>query len=259
MRALALALALLLSASASATELPPPGPLPPTPAELARDRDASIDRGIFNAHAETLGADSWAINSYELFLLGVSYGFTDDIQASITTLLPVVKDLPILFDLKGKFVVYRDATTVMAAQARLLYISHPDEDDAIGTFAGAFLIDHYLDDRGRFAIHGGLQVGGLFGSFSDGGFDVADGAGITFELGVSLGLSDLVKLHLEGWLPAVTTSAKFEFAKFGFVNYGIRFHGESVAADLGFIYPAGDVDAGPIVMGWPFVSFSARL
>ena len=43
------------------------------------------------------------------------------------------------------------------------------------------------------------------------------------------------------------------------INYGLRFHGESIAADVGFIKPlSSDGDSGGLLMGLPFVNVSYR-
>jgi hypothetical protein len=43
------------------------------------------------------------------------------------------------------------------------------------------------------------------------------------------------------------------------INYGLRFHGESIAADVGFIKPlSSDGDGGGLLMGLPFVNVSYR-
>ena len=80
----------LVSPHASAEE---GGQATGSPTALARGRDASIDRGFLTAHAETIGEGQWAFNAYELIFIGLTYGFTDDIQASISTLLPIVEDI----------------------------------------------------------------------------------------------------------------------------------------------------------------------
>ena len=230
------------------------------PDEGARARDASIDRGLLTSHAETLGEGLWSINSYELFMLGVTYGITDDVQVNVTTSLPVVEDMPLWLILSGKAVLYRDPMTVVAARAHFMYMTSlsDSDDDAIGVFGAALLVDRYLDGRGRFAVHAGLGVHGAFGVGFDGaGVSVGHGAAFTLEGGFSLGLSRNVKLLVELQVPAASNGHDFEFAPFSLLNYGVRFHGGELAADLGFARPLG-TDDDPFVLGFPFVAFSAR-
>ncbi|TNF25777.1 MAG: hypothetical protein EP329_22490 [Deltaproteobacteria bacterium] len=253
-----LALALLFAAPPALADVPPPAS-GPSAAERARDRDASVDRGFLMAHAETLGEGRWSINSYELFLLGVTYGFSDDFQASFTTSLPIVEDMPLLLSFAGKWAFFRSPTTVMAARAMIAWVTDTGGgDDTIGAFTGAVFVDHYLDADGLFALHGGLTVGGAFGAgFSTGGVQVVDGAILAVELGVTLGLGDSAKIYIEGQLPGFTDGEDLAFAKVVFVNYGVRFTGRTISGDVGFMRPVGDVDD-PFVLGWPFVALSAR-
>jgi hypothetical protein len=86
---------------------------------VARHRDASIDRGFTTGHAETIGKGKWAFNSYELFLAGLTYGLTDDLQLSFTTLLPITSDVPLLIGLSPKLVVHRSDRVVAAIRGNV--------------------------------------------------------------------------------------------------------------------------------------------
>jgi len=260
-RSLVLALALLVAVPAAHADVPPPVAAPATtPADLARDRDASIDRGFLMTHAETIGEGYFSINSYELFLLGVTYGVSDDFQLSFTTSLPVVEDMPLLLSLAGKWAFYRTPTTVLAARVLVAWESIlGDSDEGIGVVTGSFFFDNYLDADGRFALHGGISIGGAFGTgFDSGGIQFADGALIGIELGFTLGLADSFKLYVEGQIPAASVNGNFEFAPFGLVNYGVRFHGHTISGDIGFIRPVGEDIDDPFILGLPFVALSAR-
>ena len=257
----ALILATLVTAPAARADEPgPPEAAPTTPAEQARARDASIDRGLLMTHAETIGADRWTINSYELFLLGVTYGVSDDFQLSFTTSLPVVQDMPLLLSLAGKVVFYRDPWTVLALRGLIAWETVPSETDkGLGVFTASFFVDRYLDSRGRFALHGAFSVGGGFGTgFDSGGVTIGHGALFLIELGVTLGLADMVNLYAEVEIPAVNAGGRFDFAPYALVNYGFRFHGGSLAADLGFLRPVGSGSSDTFILGFPFVAFSAR-
>jgi len=250
----ALTVAALTASAPTFADVPPPA------ADAARSRDASIDRGFLTSHAETIGEDRWSINSYELVLLGVTYGVTNDFQLSLMTTLPVVEGMPLYLAFNGKFVFYRDDSTVAAVRGQFVYATELDDggDDAIGLFGAAVLVDHYLDAAGRFSLHAGVSVNGAFGvGLATGGVDVAEGAFITFELGASFGLTSGFKLQVETLIPALSTASDFEFAPFALVNYGFRFHGGELAADLGFMKPVGDTDD-TFLLGFPFVAFSAR-
>ncbi|MFO0751631.1 MAG: hypothetical protein U1F43_39090 [Myxococcota bacterium] len=243
-----------------------PGPIDPnapgqgdsgTPAERARDHDASIDRGFLTPHAETIGAGNWAINSYELLFLGLTYAPSDDFEIALTTSLPVAEGFPILLSLAPKYVFYRSPDTVVAVRGLLWYGSTLGEDDSLGSFSAGIVIDQYLDQRGRFALHASLSAGGAFGSFDSSELTVASGALFELDLGVTLGVASVAKLLVEAQIFAGKTDDAFRVAPVVLLNYGIRFHGKGLAADLGFIRPVGDVES-DLILGLPFVAFSAR-
>src|SRR5262249_58632803 len=66
----------------------------PAPAPGATSTDPNIDRGFLLPTAMTQPAGSVTYNNYELLLHGVTYGITDRVQASVTVLSPIVRDMP---------------------------------------------------------------------------------------------------------------------------------------------------------------------
>lgn len=228
---------------------------PSTPAELAQDHDAAVDRGFLTAHAETIGEGKWAFNAYDLLFVGLTYGFTDDIQVSLSTLLPVTSDIPLVLAFQPKFVLVRSDDTVVSLRTPLAFAS--SDGDTAGVIGAGVLLDQYLDKDGRFALHAGFLVAGAFGVFDSGGFDFGDGALFELDLGASLGVASILKIILEVQLAAVASEDGFEIADVALVNYGVRFFSGSIAGDLGFTYPVGgDVD--DLLLGIPYLAFSAR-
>lgn len=267
--ALPLALVTAFAPAALAEETPdvPFSELPPS--EKARERDAAIDRGFLTSHAETIGKGQWAINAYELVFLGVTYGFTDDIQVSLSTLLPIVEDIPLVLALQPKFVLARTPETVVALRVPFTYINDLSSDsNSVGTLGAGVVVDHYFGPTGRIGLHAGLLVTGVFGDFNfsdedeDGNDDsdsvaFADGAGFELDLGASFGVSNAVKIILEGQIFAAAGDGGFEVGEVVLINYGVRIHGSGFAGDLGFIRPVGNVDTG-LILGLPYVAISAR-
>lgn len=236
-------------------------PLDERPATLiARDRDASADRGVTTGHAETIGKGNWTINSYELFLLGATYGFSDDFQISATTLLPIFEDIPFVFALAPKFVVNRGQQHALAIRGDVwIGTSTGDDGTTLGRVSVGPVFDYFFDRQGRYAFHAGLNIGGIFGGIDgSGGISFAEGLLIGLDLGFTLGVARGFKLIVEGQLFAGYSAAGFTVAEVALLNYGVRFHGADLAVDLTFLRPVGDVDPGPLVMGLPFVAFSAR-
>jgi hypothetical protein len=98
------------------------------------------------------------------------------------------------------------------------------------------------------------------GATSDTGITISEGALLQLDAGFTAGLTDLVKVLVEAKMLAAYADGKFEVADAVLLNYGVRFHGKSLAADLGFLRPfvKGQDNDGPFVLGLPFVSFSYR-
>ncbi len=268
MRQLSLALLLVVTPPAFAEESPPESPPPAAKAEtvvdtpnvLARKRDAAIDRGLISTHAETIGAKQWAINAYELFFIGATYGFTDDIQASFSTLMPIVADIPLVLVAQAKFVVHRTNNTVVALRAPLMFASENDLSGGAGGFGAGVVMDHRFDKEGRYTLHGGLLVSGALvaGSSVTDDILVGDGAVISADLGLSLAFKDSFSLIFEGQAFAAVTGEGFDFLDLGTFSYGVRFHSGTIAGDIGFVRPIG-VDTDPLILGIPYLAFSARL
>jgi len=272
LRTLCAALPLVLVTAFAPAALAEEGPSPPIselpPSEQARERDAAIDRGFLTSHAETIGKGKWAINAYELVFLGLTYGFSDDIQVSLSTLLPVVEDIPLVLALQPKFVLARTPETVVALRVPFTYVNDlSSNSNSAGTLGAGLVVDHYFGPTGRIGLHAGLLVTGVFGdfTFSDGNNDGADdsdrvgfanGAVFELDLGASFGVSNAVKIIVEGQIFAAAGEGGFEVADVVLINYGVRIHGSGLAGDLGFVRPIG-IDSS-LILGVPYVAISAR-
>lgn len=256
--ALTLPFVLALGAAAHASEPEPAEAASATALEAARDRDASIDRGFLSTHADTIGKGNWAINSYELFLLGISYAPTDDLEIALTTSLPIADGMPFVGSLAPKYVFYRTADTAIAVRGIVWYGTVLGESSSIGSFSVGLHLDQYLDHAGRFGLHAALSGGTAFGpGFDSSDLQLASGALFQLDLGFTAGVANVAKLLVEAQIFAAKTSDEFRVAPIVLLNYGIRFHGKGLAADLGFVRPIGDVESG-LILGLPFVAFSAR-
>lgn len=226
---------------------------------LAKKRDASIDRGFLVPHAETLHEGELTLNSYELFFIGMSYGITDNIEASLTTLLPVFSNLPVAVAPQLKWALYRSDQQVLSARLNMTYLSDHENDASGGTFAGGISHDLYFDEQGRYAMHTGLDAGGVFGKVDE-DWKMGDGAFFIMNVGLSAQVADYMKVMVEAAVPAIYADDQFEMSDIVNVTYGMRFFGDDLAADLGFLRPVGeDMSDSGLAMGFPYVAFTARL
>ncbi len=224
------------------------------PVEWARANDASNDRGLLSSHADTLREGEVAINSYELFFFGASYGVTDDFQLSFTTLLPVFSEFPLVGLINGKYVFKRTNRMVLSASANLAFASV--DGDGGGLIGASFNFDRYFGKEGTLGTHLAVDLQGAFA-----GGELSNGALIRFTGGLTIQAGNRVRLLAELMLPTGFVGGEFKSAEFFLLNYGVRFHGDTLAVDLAFIRPVIDGDDGftdVLPLGLPFVAFSAR-
>jgi hypothetical protein len=243
---------------ATTDDAPPPAPEKPTPRSiLARNRDASIDRGLTTGHAENVGAGKWTINDYQIIFFGVTYGFTDDFQLSLSTLLPITTDLPLAFALSPKYVVSRGESHALAIRGNVWFAADIGSGFGLGVVTAGPVFDYYFDAEGRYAFHAGASLGGAFGGDGD-DFGFGEGLVLSADLGFTLGVAKNFKILFETQMFATYTRAGFNVTDIALFNYGVRFHGEGLAVDLAFLRPIGDIDVGPLLLGVPYITFSAR-
>lgn len=229
-------------------------------AALAKKRDASIDRGFIMSHAETLAEGELTLNSYELFLAGMSYGVTDNLELTLTTLLPIIKEMPIVLAPQVKWVFLRTDQQVMSAKLNVTFATMTNGGSGSGgTISGGLSHDFYFDREGRYAMFSGLDIGGVFGSV-DSEWKMGEGLIMAANLGFSAQVADFMKVMVEAVVPAIYADKQFEVSDVVNFTYGMRFFGEDLAVDLGFIRPLGEdmADLG-LLMGLPYVAFTARL
>jgi hypothetical protein len=230
------------------------------PAEVRRDADATVDRNLVMPAAETLPKGALAFNSYELFLAGLSYGITDNVQISATTLLPIVEDIPFVLITNLKLNVYRSPRLVLTTMGSATVAT--ENGSTLGGFGLGLVMDSLLDERGRFALTTGVLSQFAFGSTSDDDVAFADGAFLLLWAAISARVHDRVKLIGELLLPGGYTwagSGDLQLIPEAMIfGYGVRFFGKTLAVDLSFLRPIHpDVDTGELVMGVPWIAFAA--
>jgi hypothetical protein len=210
--------------------------------------DAHIGGGILLPTAETQPAGTTIAGSYELAAMGLSYSPTDDLQLSLTALAPVAEDLPFIASPSVKLRLLGRERVHLALIASAYYGS--DGEAPATAIAGGVAGSVCLDDACNSLLSATAGLAHLF--FED--EENPDGMDMTVG-GVSWvqRLAPRVKLLLEAGHAAVDPDS------LGYVGYGLRLHGERLAADLTFLMDAegGATDITPL--GVPFVAVSARL
>lgn len=218
----------------------------------ARARDASNDRGILTSHADTVGKGQWNFNSYQLFFAGVTYGATDRLQLSATGLIPMHSEMPKAGVISGKYAFYRGERGVLSASLNLGGVGLEVFDPSTMVyFMGASVQGDYHLNR-TVILHGGLDVQTPLEDFAQSAFMRASG-------GVTVQATSFMRVLGEVVVPLMTEDGGTDMPQFVAANYGVRFHNETLAADLTFVRPVGgEFSDSDFVLGVPFVAFSAR-
>jgi hypothetical protein len=276
MRAPILALVLAsVPAIASAQEAPPPpiAPMAPPaagvvapaaePADIARLEDPNIDRVFLLPSADTQPKGTFAFNDYELFMIGLTYGVTDNFQLSATTLAPIVKDMPTFLSASAKLRVVGEGRVHLALQGTLTYVNDGDDGDSEeSVFGGSLgaLATFCLDEPCRSALH--ASVTGMAPIAEN---NSSENFLLVYSAGATVKVAKHVKLLGEVTSAGINDEdSGFDQAEGALVSYGVRFFSGSIAGDVGFVKPLYSDDEGDgdddddFLLGVPFINFTFR-
>jgi hypothetical protein len=233
---------------------------PATPAAAAIAADPNIDRGFLLPTAMTQPAGSITYNNYELLLHGVSYGITDRVQASLTVLSPIVRDMPFVgyAAIKGRVVSTDRFNLALQASFGGGHITVLDDGQSFYS-AGAGAIASYClrsDCSSLLSASATYQLGlHTLTSLSERVDTLIYGASVVHRV------SQHVKLLGEVTSAAGTSGNNpdgFQNLDGVLVGYGVRFTAHDLAGDVGFVKPVGPAVDDEFLLGLPFVSVSYR-
>ena len=255
----------LASASvAHAQEAAPPAPAnvvnaTPAAAPSATSTDPNIDRGFLLPTAMTQPAGSVTYNNYELLLHGITYGVTDRVQVSATVLSPIVREMPFVGFAAVKGQIVSTERFHLALQGSLGWghdFSSADGDANVYTVgAGAFASYCLREDCSSLASASATYQLAFNPVATDPAHLVIYGGSVVHRVGSHVKLLGEVASAAGG----VGFAGDSENVDGVLVGYGVRFHTDSIAADVGFMKPfTGGADDGGFLMGLPFASVSYR-
>jgi len=234
--------------------------VPATPAAGATSADPNIDRGFLLPTAMTQPAGSVTYNNYELLLHGVTVGITDRVQGSVTVLSPIVKDMPFVGFAAVKGRILSTERFHLALQGSLGWghafdVDSTTTDGNLYTFGGGAFASYCL----RQDCSSLVSASATYSLVLPGGFDgaahtVIYGGSVVHRVGRHVKLLGEVTSAAAG----VTGSNDWENINGVLVGYGVRFHTDAIAADVGFIRPVGPDLDGDLLVGLPFVNVSYR-
>jgi len=232
---------------------------PESPAARGAAGDANIDRGFLLPTAMTQPAGSITYNNYELLLHGITYGITDRVQASVTVLSPIVKDMPFIGFAAVKGRIVSTPRFNLALQGSLGY-GHAFDLDSSGpnvymVGAGAFATYCLREDCSSLASASATYTLAMTDSAGQPAHTVIYGGSVVHRVGRHVKLLGEVASAAGG----VGVAGDSENVDGVLVGYGVRFHTNDIAADVGFMKPfTGGADDGDFLMGLPFASVSYR-
>jgi len=206
----------------------------------------------------TQPAGSVTYNNYELLLHGITYGVTDRVQASVTVLSPIVKDMPFVVGFAAvKAQIVATDRFHLALQGSLGWVHAFDTDDANFYMAGVGAFASYClrsDCTSLVSASATYQLG-MTGASSDYAHTLIYGGSVVHRVARHVKLLGEVTSAAGG----VGFSGESSNLDGVLVGYGVRFHSDNLAADVGFLRPVtGDSSDDDFLVGLPFASVSYR-
>jgi hypothetical protein len=215
--------------------------------------DANAGRSWLMPTALTPPAGTWSFSDFELLVVGIGYSPTDQLSLSLTTLLPLTDDFPLLLLANAKLQVIRSGHLRVALQGGLAHFREDLDGEATSSATAGDLgavATLCLDDECHSHLSGFLGAG----------FAREDQSAVPFLFGGSVAyrLGRHVKLLVEA--DSGFVAGEVDAVADGFLLwYGVRFTSRNIGVDLALVKPicGSDCDGG-LVLGFPFVSFTFR-
>ena len=232
---------------------------PASPSAGATATDPNIDRGFLLPTAMTQPAGSITYNNYELLLHGITYGITDRVQASVTVLSPIVEDMPFVGFAAVKGRVVSTDRFHLALQGSLGWghaFNSTDGDANLFTGGAGVLASYCLrDDCSSLASASATYQLVMPSGTGNAAHMVVYGGSIVHRVGRHVKLLGEVTSAAGG----TSSTGDLQNMEGVLVGYGVRFHTNAIAADIGFLKPvATDGGDDDLLLGLPFASVSYR-
>jgi hypothetical protein len=227
--------------------------------------DPNIDRAFIQPTAMTQPAGSVTYNNYELLLHGVTYGITDDVQATLTVLSPITSDMPFLgaAAIKGRISplprlhLAAQATFGVLHAGNALNDSGGTTDTNVVTLGMGGYATACLRDDCASVVNASVNYQYATNYNSAGGAHL-----VIYGGALVLRATEHVKVLGELTSAAGRDSSQRSFENIdGFlISYGVRFHTGALAADVAFVKPVQTSvsTTDNWALGLPFVSVSYR-
>ncbi|MCX5741061.1 MAG: hypothetical protein NT062_01025 [Proteobacteria bacterium] len=260
-------------------DMPPPMPAQPgmaapAPAPVAEPsnvpkgviEDANAGRSWIAPTALTEPKGTFTFSDFELLLISDTYAVTDQISVGVTTILPIVQEMPKTGAVNIKAQFLNQGRLHIAGQAALmggLFSSTNSMVDAMGNLTETTQSDglgflmlggaatYCLDDDCYSHVTGYLAAGFVREQQSAVPFLASVNAAVRVGRHLKL-IAEIDTGFIAGEVDAAADGA--------LVWYGVRFTSREIGVDLGFLKPVAfdGTTVTDLLMGVPFVSFSYR-
>jgi len=219
----------------------------PKPVEIPFE--VGQDRIVTTTTSQTLPKGVFSFSDYEIALLQLSYGITDDLQFSVMASVPIIQ-FALVPSIKWRF--FHNERIHLALTGYVGGVILYAVNGYGGYLAGLTLsMDTCIDKK----------CSSIFTINSQGGYgwdsqSISGGAGaLAFNTGFIVKLAGSLKLLIElnyGMSPKIDHST-FQALN---LNYGLRIHGKQFAADIAFLRPLFYVDHGNVQpIGYAFFKY----
>jgi len=243
-----------------------PGATPPAPAAVAtpaapteslRNDDAHADHIVLGPTAFTAPRGTVYLSDYELLVVQGGVAITDELQVTLTTLLPVIESQPFFADLSAKYAFLKTPRFHMAGIASILGIGDGDSSERFALGRATLVATGCITENCYVAASASAMLW-----LSP---DLERVVPVTFNVGITARLVGVFSLLAEanflaafGDLSGARSVDVFERgALFG---YGARFSSGNFGFDLTFVKPviSGDSGGDFFVIGVPWLAFTYR-
>ena len=227
----------------------------PTPENIRVD-DANADHVVLGPTAFTAPRGSIYVSDYELLWVQGGVAVTDDLQLTLTSMVPVAGDLFYFADVAAKYAFLKLPRFHMAGIGSLL---------VIGDFGsgGSSLVVGRLGAAATACITENCYVHASASALFWLSRELSTVFPITLNLGLVARVAGVFSLLLEGDLLAVAGdigASSLDFFEETFtVGYGVRFSGSNFGFDLTMVKPIFlDSSSDGWRFGYPFLSLTYR-
>ncbi len=245
---------------ATTTTTPTPAATAPAPvdaappAELRRD-DAHADHVILGPTAFTAPRGSVYFSDSELFVVQGGVAVTDELQLTLTTLLPLIEGQPFFADLSAKYAFLKTPRFHMAGIASLLLVSDGDIDERFGLGRATVVATGCITENCYVAASASAMLW-----LSP---DLARVVPVTLNVGLTARLVGVFSLLAEAnFLAAIGDLSGARsvdvFERGALFGYGMRFSSANFGFDLTFVKPVISGSDDIFVLGLPWLSFTYR-